>query len=150
MAGRLRQTTFTHLLNGLSPEFYPGTLTGRCTAAGLAAGRPPSKPMCRRSAACSKTPRPSISGSGDTTAELAFPCENAGMEPQAIRRRVDEVVERQFQLGPLMDRSVFKLSGGEKQRVAFAAACMLGPAAVGAGRADETTWTPPPSRSCTI
>ena len=62
----------------------------------------------------------------DTTAELAFPCENAGMEPQAIRRRVDEVVE-QFQLGPLMDRSVFKLSGGEKQRVAFAAACMLGP-----------------------
>lgn len=48
------------------------------------------------------------------------------MEPQAIRRRVDEVVE-QFQLGPLMDRSVFKLSGGEKQRVAFAAACMLGP-----------------------
>ena len=48
------------------------------------------------------------------------------MEPQAIRRRVDEVVE-QFRLGPLMDRSVFKLSGGEKQRVAFAAACMLGP-----------------------
>lgn len=32
------KTTFTHLLNGLSPEFYPGTLTGRCTAAGLAAG----------------------------------------------------------------------------------------------------------------
>lgn len=28
------KTTFTHLLNGLSPEFYPGTLTGRCTAAG--------------------------------------------------------------------------------------------------------------------
>ena len=27
------KTTFTHLLNGLSPEFYPGTLTGRCTAA---------------------------------------------------------------------------------------------------------------------
>lgn len=36
-----------------------------------------------------------------------------------------------------MDRSVFKLSGGEKQRVAFAGGLYARPAAVGAGRADE-------------
>ena len=41
-------------------------------------------------------------------------------------QRVQEVVA-QFHLEALMDRSVFKISGGEKQRVAFAAACMLGP-----------------------
>lgn len=85
----------------------------------------------------------------DTTAELAFPCENAGMEPQAIRRRVDEVVE-QFQLGPLMGRSVFKLSGGEKQARRVRGGLYARPAAVGAGRARRATWTPPPSRSCTI
>ena len=84
----------------------------------------------------------------DTTAELAFPCENAGMEPQAIRRRVDEVVE-QFQLGPLMDRSVFKLSGGEKQRVAFAAA-VCSARGCWCWTSRRATWTPPPSRSCTI
>ena len=118
------KTTFTHLLNGLSPEFYPGTLTGRCTAAGLAAGEAPSKPMCRRSAACSRTPRPSIS---TWTRRRSWPSPVRRRHGAAgIRRRVDVVVE-QFQLGPLMDRSVFKLSGGEKQRVAFAAACMLGP-----------------------
>ena len=48
------------------------------------------------------------------------------MPPETIRQRVNEVVE-QFHLEALMNRSVFKLSGGEKQRVAFAAACMLKP-----------------------
>ena len=119
------KTTFTHLLNGLSPEFYPGTLTGRCTAAGLAAGEAAIEAYVPQVGSVFQNPKTQYFNV-DTTAELAFPCENAGMEPQAIRRRVDVVVE-QFQLGPLMDRSVFKLSGGEKQRVAFAAACMLGP-----------------------
>ena len=119
------KTTFIHLLNGLSPEFYPGTLTGRCTAAGLAAGEAAIEAYVPQVGSVFQNPKTQYFNV-DTTAELAFPCENAGMEPQAIRRRVDEVVE-QFQLGPLMDRSVFKLSGGEKQRVAFAAACMLGP-----------------------
>ena len=50
--------------------------------------------------------------------DVAFALENLGVPPGDIRRRVDEVVE-QFQLGPLMDRSVFKLSGGEKQRVSL-------------------------------
>lgn len=119
------KTTFTHLLNGLSPEFYPGTLTGRCTAAGLAAGEAAIEAYVPQVGSVFQNPKTQYFNV-DTTAELAFPCENAGMEPQAIRRRVDVVVE-QFQLGSLMDRSVFKLSGGEKQRVAFAAACMLGP-----------------------
>ena len=59
----------------------------------------------------------------DTTAELAFPCENSGMPPTAIRQRVQEVVA-QFHLEALMDRSVFKISGGEKQRIAIARAIL--------------------------
>ena len=111
------KTTFTHLLNGLSPEFYPGTLTGRCTTAGLAAGEAAIEAYVPQVGSVFQNPKTQYFNV-DTTAELAFPCENAGMEPQAIRRRVDEVVE-QFQLGPLMNRSVFKLSGGEKQRVSL-------------------------------
>ena len=92
------KTTFTHLLNGLSPEFYPGTLTGRCTAAGLAAGEAAIEAYVPQVGSVFQNPKTQYFNV-DTTAELAFPCENAGMEPQAIRRRVDEVVE-QFQLGP--------------------------------------------------
>lgn len=62
----------------------------------------------------------------DTTAELSFPCENVGMPPAKIRERV-ETVARDFGLEKLLDRSIFKLSGGEKQRIAFGAACMLSP-----------------------
>lgn len=92
------KTTFTHLLNGLSPEFYPGTLTGRCTAAGLAAGEAAIEAYVPQVGSVFQNPKTQYFNV-DTTAELAFPCENAGMEPQAIRRRVDEVVE-QFRLGP--------------------------------------------------
>ena len=82
------KTTFTHLLNGLSPEFYPGTLTGRCTAAGLAAGEAAIEAYVPQVGSVFQNPKTQYFNV-DTTAELAFPCENAGMEPQAIRRRVD-------------------------------------------------------------
>ena len=62
----------------------------------------------------------------DTTAELAFPCENVGMLSSEIRGRVEAAAE-DFGLEKLLDRSIFKLSGGEKQRIAFGAACMLEP-----------------------
>ena len=42
------------------------------------------------------------------------------------RSRVQDCARR-FGLTGLMDRSIFRLSGGEKQRIAFAAASMLGP-----------------------
>ena len=119
------KTTFSRLLNGLAPAFYPGTLAGRCTTAGLAAGEAAIEAYVPQVGSVFQNPKTQYFNV-DTTAELAFPCENSGMPPAEIRRRVDEIVE-QFGIGPLMGRSVFKLSGGEKQRVAFAAACMLAP-----------------------
>ena len=119
------KTTITRLVNGLIPQFYAGELAGSVLVDGQEISKLPMYQIAAKVGSVFQNPKTQYFNV-DTTAELAFPCENAGMEPQAIRRRVDEVVE-QFQLGPLMDRSVFKLSGGEKQRVAFAAACMLGP-----------------------
>ena len=119
------KTTFTRLLNGLAPAFYPGTLAGRCETAGLPAGETPIEAYVPQVGSVFQNPKTQFFNV-DTTAELAFPCENAGMEPTEIQRRIDEIAA-QFGLAPLMGRSVFKLSGGEKQRIAFAAACMLRP-----------------------
>ena len=119
------KTTFSRLLNGLAPAFYPGELTGTCTVGELLAGQAPIEQYVPLVGSVFQNPKTQYFNV-NTTAELAFPCENSGMPPEAIRRRVQEVVT-QFQLEPLMDRSVFQLSGGEKQRVAFAAACMLKP-----------------------
>lgn len=119
------KTTFSRLLNGLAPMFYPGELTGSCTVSDLLAGSAAIEQYVPLVGSVFQNPKTQYFNV-DTTAELAFPCENSGMPPTAIRQRVQEVVA-QFHLEALMDRSVFKISGGEKQRVAFAAACMLGP-----------------------
>ncbi len=119
------KTPFSRLLNGLAPAFYPGELTGSTTVGGLLAGNAAIEEYVPLVGSVFQNPKTQYFNV-DTTAELAFPCENSGMPPAAIRQRVHEVMER-FHLEALMDRSVFQLSGGEKQRVAFAAACMLGP-----------------------
>lgn len=55
---------------------------------------------------------------------MAFPCENMGMNSTDIQERVRSCAN-EFAMEHLMDRSIFKLSGGEKQKIAFATACML-------------------------
>lgn len=119
------KTTFSRLLNGLVPAFYPGKLTGTCTVSDLLAGSAVIEQYVPLVGSVFQNPKTQYFNV-NTTAELAFPCENSGMPPESIRQRVEEVVT-QFHLGTLMDRSVFKLSGGEKQRIAFATACMLKP-----------------------
>lgn len=119
------KTTFSRLLNGLSPAFYPGELAGSCSVGELLAGKAAIEGYVPFVGSMFQNPKTQYFNV-DTTAELAFPCENSGMEPAKIRERVQEVVA-QFHLEKLMNRSVFALSGGEKQRVAFAAACMLKP-----------------------
>lgn len=119
------KTTFSRLLNGLSPAFYPGKFTGSCSVGELFAGRATIEDYVPFVGSVFQNPKTQYFNV-DTTAELAFPCENSGMGPAKIRERVQEVVA-QFHLEKLMNRSVFALSGGEKQQVAFAAACMLKP-----------------------
>ena len=105
--------------------FYPGELTGSCTVSGLLAGSAAIEQYVPLVGSVFQIPKTQYFNV-DTTAELAFPCENSGMPPTAIRQRVQEVVA-QFHLEALMDRSVFKISGGEKQRAAVARALITRP-----------------------
>jgi energy-coupling factor transport system ATP-binding protein len=62
----------------------------------------------------------------DTTSELAFAAENRGDDPNKIVKRIDKVSDR-MDLSKLMDRSMFNLSGGEKQRIACASIAVTDP-----------------------
>ena len=119
------KTTFSRLLNGLSPAFFPGELLGQCRVGDLLAGAAAMEEYVPLVGSVFQNPKTQYFNV-DTTAELAFPCENSGMPSAEIRRRVQETAQR-FGLTNLLGRSIFRLSGGEKQRIAFAAACMLGP-----------------------
>ena len=58
--------------------------------------------------------------------DIALPLENAGLPRETIIERVEEVLEL-MRLKDLAERSPLELSGGEKQKVAIAAALALRP-----------------------
>lgn len=119
------KTTFTRLLNGLSPCFFTGRLEGECRVDELIAGQAKIEEYVPKVGSVFQNPKTQYFNI-NTTSELAFPCENSGMETMEIQRRVEECV-REFGLEKLMNRSIFQLSGGEKQKISFAAANMLKP-----------------------
>lgn len=62
----------------------------------------------------------------DTTSEVAFGCENMGLVENDINERVKLAVS-ELEMENLMDRDIFKLSGGEKQRVACGSVTAMQP-----------------------
>ena len=57
---------------------------------------------------------------------IAFGPENRGVPETEIGDRIRQVTE-QFELKPLLDRSIFQLSGGEKQKIACAGVAAMKP-----------------------
>lgn len=119
------KTTITRVLNGLVPQFFKGELDGGCHTCGLECGKNPIEDFVPLVGSVFQNPKTQYFNT-NTTAELAFPCENVGMEAEKIRRRIEECAEK-YGLEKLLDRSIFKLSGGEKQKIAFGAASILSP-----------------------
>lgn len=120
------KTTLTRLINGLIPHFYEGELTGEIRLGALEPSRSTLPKIAGLVGSVFQNPRSQFFNV-DTTGELAFGCENQGLEPVQIRERIGEAARR-FAIPHLLNRSIFELSGGEKQRIACAAAYATGPA----------------------
>ncbi len=119
------KTTVTRLLNGLIPNFYHGEMSGRVSLFG-ADGRTMSvEDLVPLVGSVFQNPKTQYFHT-NTSAEMAFPCENTGMPREEILERVASCSEK-FQIQSLMDRNIFHLSGGEKQKVAVGAASILNP-----------------------
>jgi energy-coupling factor transport system ATP-binding protein len=63
----------------------------------------------------------------DTGSEVAFGCENLGLPENVIRERVRKTAA-DFHIESLMDRNIFALSAGEKQKIACASVDATDPA----------------------
>ena len=112
------KTTLTRLINGLVPNYYEGTLTGQVLINGSEVSKLPLYEVGKLVGSVFQNPRSQFFNV-DTTSELAFGCENKGLPEDEIRKRISETVS-EFKIETLMDRSIFQLSGGEKQKVACA------------------------------
>ncbi|WP_455719872.1 ABC transporter ATP-binding protein [Agathobacter sp.] len=110
------KTTITRLINGLIPHFYEGELEGNINVCGMETKDEEIYNISRHVGSVFQNPRSQFFCL-DTTSELAFGCENLGLQVNEINDRIDRVV-RELEMENLVDRDIFKLSGGEKQRIA--------------------------------
>lgn len=108
------KTTMTRLFNGLIPHYHEGTYTGSVYLDGKDTRELSLFDISLKVGSVFQNPRSQFFNV-DTTSELAFGPENHGMVEDVVRDRVKRVAA-QLKLEPLLDRSIFSLSGGEKQK----------------------------------
>ena len=118
------KTTILRLINGLIPHFYPGEVQGSVLVNGKEIRNRELYETAELAGTVFQNPRTQFYNV-DTTGELAFGCVNRGLPEKQIYQRIDDTVAS-FGIENLMDRSIFKLSGGEKQKIACACADVTG------------------------
>ncbi|WP_083461361.1 ABC transporter ATP-binding protein [Cellulosilyticum ruminicola] len=120
------KTTLTKLINGLIPSQVLGKLEGKVYLNGEDISKKPLWEISKDVGSVFQNPKTQFFNL-DTTSEMVFGLENKGVPREKIRERLDEVIKA-YKLENLIGKSVFELSGGEKQKVAIAAAYMENPA----------------------
>ena len=119
------KTTMTRLFNGLIPHYHEGTYTGSVYLDGKDTRDLSLFDISLKVGSVFQNPHSQFFNV-DTTSELAFGPENHGMPEDVVRDRVKRVAA-QLKLEPLLDRSIFSLSGGEKQKIACGSAAATSP-----------------------
>ena len=119
------KTTITRLINGLIPSYYEGELKGEIRIDGKDISKLPLYEVSKKVGSVFQNPRSQFFNV-DTSSEIAFGCENFGIHPETICNRMGEVI-KELKINSLIDRNLFQLSGGEKQKIACASIATMEP-----------------------
>lgn len=115
------KTTLTQLINGLIPHFYSyGQLDGDVCVQGDPVAETWMYKLAEKIGNVFQNPKSQFFYT-DSSAEIAFGLENRGVPPEKIRQRI-VTTANDLGIENLLGRNIFKLSGGEKQIIAFASA----------------------------
>ena len=115
------KTTLTKLINGLIPHFYSyGQLDGDVRVQGEPVAVTSMYKLAEKIGSVFQNPKSQFFYT-DSSAEIAFGLENRGVPPEKIWQRI-QVAANELGIENLLGRNIFKLSGGEKQIIAFASA----------------------------
>ena len=119
------KTTLTRLINGLIPHYYEGTLTGQTIVEGIDVKNVSLYALSGVVGSVFQNPRTQFF-TVDTTSEIAFGCENLAIDADEINLRIEKTVGA-LKIEDLLNRSLFALSGGEKQKIACASVSAMEP-----------------------
>ena len=119
------KTTVTKLVNGLIPHFLEGSLSGHIYINGKNTSQMKIYEISKQVGSVFQNPKTQFFNL-DSDSELIFGLENKGEPPEEIKKRVSKAV---YDLGieKLLNRNVFKMSGGEKQLLAIASVYAMNP-----------------------
>ena len=119
------KTTVTKLVNGLIPHFLEGSLSGYIYINGKNTSQMKIYEISEQVGSVFQNPKTQFFNL-DSDSELIFGLENKGALPEEIKKRVSKAV---YDLGieKLLNRNVFKMSGGEKQLLAIASVYAMNP-----------------------
>ncbi|MGL5440721.1 MAG: ABC transporter ATP-binding protein [Filifactoraceae bacterium] len=119
------KTTVSRLINGLIPGYYAGTMTGEVLVKEYKISKNPIDELSQYVGSVFQNPRTQFFNV-DSTSEIAFACENFGIPRDEICMRIGKVT-KELDINNLLDRSLFSMSGGEKQKIACASAATMEP-----------------------
>lgn len=119
------KSTLLRCLAGLIPHLYRGAFNGRVTVRGMTTTDTPLWRLAERVGLVFQNPAAQMLAQS-VEQELIFGLENLGYPPDRLRARLESTLD-QFDLQPLRKRSPQRLSSGEQQRVALAAAFVREP-----------------------
>ena len=119
------KTTLTRLINGLIPHYYEGTLSGQTIVEGIDVKNVSLYALSGVVGSVFQNPRTQFF-TVDTTSEIAFGCENLAISADEINLRIEKTAGA-LKIEDLLNRSLFALSGGEKQKIACASVSAMEP-----------------------
>ena len=119
------KTTITRLVNGLVPHFYPGKLCGEVLLDGRNVSEMPMYETASLVGSVFQNPRTQFFNI-DTDSEIAFGLENRALPREQIEEKV-ATAAKDLKIENLRGRNIFSLSGGEKQKIAFASVYAMNP-----------------------
>ena len=120
------KTTLTRLVNGLIPHFVEGVkVDGAVTVEALDIAASPMYKIAESVGSVFQNPKTQFFNT-DSSAEIAFGLENIGADRDSMHKRVAKTIS-DLEIETLANRSVFSLSGGEKQLLAFASVYAMNP-----------------------
>ena len=119
------KTTVTRLINGLIPEFFSGALLGKVIVDGEQLTEKPLYEIAQKIGSVFQNPKTQFFNM-DTDGEIAFGMENQGVSRPELQERVKRTAA-DLNITHLLNRSIFSLSGGEKQKIAFASVYAMNP-----------------------
>lgn len=119
------KTTLTRLINGLIPQFFEGNLSGEILLDGENLANLPMYQIAEKVGSVFQNPRTQFFNV-DTDSEIAFGMENEAVPQEQMGQRVVETAQA-LRIKNLLSRNIFALSGGEKQKIAFASVYAMEP-----------------------